>query len=122
MKKILFILLFFFTSSVFALEELTDKNFDEKIANKNVIVDFHAVWWSACKVLGKNLTKYSTSKKPQNVEIYKLDIGKQEAITSRYKAFAIPMLIYFKDGKEVARQRGIKTVDELEESVNKYFK
>lgn len=44
MKKILFILLFFFTSSVFALEELTDKNFDEKIANKNVIVDFHAVW------------------------------------------------------------------------------
>lgn len=43
MKKILLILFFAF-SSLFSFEELTSENFDQKIANKNVIVDFYAVW------------------------------------------------------------------------------
>jgi len=43
MKKLLLVFLFCF-SSLFAFEELTSKNFDQKIANKNVVVDFHAIW------------------------------------------------------------------------------
>jgi len=43
MKKLLLVFLFCF-SSLFAFEELTTENFDQKIANKNVVVDFHAVW------------------------------------------------------------------------------
>ena len=44
MKKLLFILLFLFSTSAFAFEELSEANFDEKVANKNVIVDFYATW------------------------------------------------------------------------------
>lgn len=43
MKKILFILLFSFIS-LFAFENLSADNFDEKVSNKNVIVDFYAIW------------------------------------------------------------------------------
>ncbi len=43
MKKIVMALLFVI-SSVFAFEELTVQNFDEKVANKKVILDFHATW------------------------------------------------------------------------------
>ncbi|WP_265734124.1 hypothetical protein [Poseidonibacter lekithochrous] len=41
-KLVLFLFLGF--SSLFAFEELTADNFDQKIANKNVIIDFYAVW------------------------------------------------------------------------------
>ena len=43
MKKLLFIL-FTFTSTIFAFENLNNTNFDEKLANKNVIVDFYSKW------------------------------------------------------------------------------
>ena len=43
MKKILLTLLISMIS-LFAFEELTSENFDKKIANKNVIIDFHANW------------------------------------------------------------------------------
>ena len=121
MNKLLFILLFL-TSSVFAFEDLTDATFDKKIANKKVMVDFYSVYWGSCKILGKNLTNFSTSTKPSDVEIYKVEISKQKAIAARFNAFAVPMLVYFKDGKEVAREIGVRSVKQLEENVNKYLK
>jgi len=68
------------------------------------------------------LTKYSTSDKPNDVEIYKVDIGEQGELAARFKAFAVPMLIYFKDGKEMARERGVKSPSQIAQSVNKYLK
>ncbi len=62
MKKILAILLLSI-SSLFAFENLTADNFDQKISNKNAIVDFYYTWWPACDALGKSLQKYDTSKK-----------------------------------------------------------
>lgn len=43
MKKLVLILFFSFIS-LFAFEELTVDNFDKKISNKNVIIDFYAIW------------------------------------------------------------------------------
>ena len=43
MKKILLIM-FFCIVQVFAFEKLTVDNFDAKIKNQNVIVEFYASW------------------------------------------------------------------------------
>jgi len=43
MKKILIVFLLSL-GSLFALEDVTTQNFDQKISNKNVIVDFYATW------------------------------------------------------------------------------
>jgi len=43
MKKMLFVLLLSI-GSLFAFENVTADNFDQKINNKNVIVDFYATW------------------------------------------------------------------------------
>ncbi len=43
MKKTLLVLLFSFVS-LFAFEELSAENFNEKISKGKVIVDFHAIW------------------------------------------------------------------------------
>lgn len=121
MKKIVLVMLFFLTTSLFAFEELTNENFDEKIAGKNVIVDFHAIWWGSCKVLEKNMTKYATSTKPKDIYIYKVDVSKQKELTKRFKAFGVPTLVYLEDGMEVGRQSGVLSVEELEETVKEYF-
>lgn len=120
MKKVVIGLLFLF-GSLFAFEELTVDNFDEKVANKQVIVDFHAIWWGACKVLGKNLTKYDASQ-TDNVTIYKVDVGQQQALAKRFRAFAVPMLVYLDNGVIKGHERGVLSPKEIEESVKKYFK
>ncbi|MGB0989729.1 MULTISPECIES: hypothetical protein [Arcobacteraceae] len=43
MKKLLFLFLFSF-SSLFAFEELSEIDFEEKLENKNVIIDFYSVY------------------------------------------------------------------------------
>lgn len=43
MKKLIIGLLFSF-SLLFAFEDLTTENFDAKVNNKNVILDFYATW------------------------------------------------------------------------------
>ncbi len=43
MKK-LFVILLLSISSLFAFDHLTADDFDKKISNKNVIIDFYASW------------------------------------------------------------------------------
>ncbi len=43
MKKTIILLLFLY-SSIFAFENLTSKNFEEKVKGKNVIIDFYKTY------------------------------------------------------------------------------
>lgn len=121
MKKLLLILLFGF-SSLFAFENLTAENFDQKVAKGNIVVDFYAVWWSSCKVLGENLTKYNNTSKNPDIKIYKVDIVEQGSLSKRFNIQGLPALIYFKDGEKSKTLYGIKSVKDLKELEKKYFK
>lgn len=120
MKKVLMIL-FFSMVSLFAFEEINEKNYMEKIKGKNVLLDFHSPYWGACKVLGKNLTKYNASQK-DGVIIYKVDAYKEQAIAKEFNVVAVPTLIYVKNGKVVDKKLGISSVSQIEAKVKKHFK
>ncbi|MBU3015401.1 thioredoxin family protein [Poseidonibacter lekithochrous] len=119
MKK-LFLLLSLSFSSLFAFEHLTLENIEDKLKNKNVIIDFYATWCPSCKVLGKNLTKYNTSKQ-SDIEIYKLDIEKQKLLTAQFEIKAIPTLIYLENGKIVAKEIGVRSIEQLKDYEKEYF-
>lgn len=119
MRKIVFILLFSIVS-VFAFEELSSSNFEEKIKDKNAIVDFYAVWCPPCKILNKNLKQFNDIK-PKSVTIYKLNIDEQQAITKKYGVNKLPTLLYFKNGKVVKTTVGVQSTHELIKSSKKYF-
>lgn len=121
MKKLVLVLLFSL-SSLFAFEDLTTANFDKKIRNKNVIIDFYAIWWDACEVLGKNLTKYNTSK-TEDVTIYKVNIDEHKAIPKRFKVRRIPALLYIdKQGNVKWKDIGVISDKKIKSKVQKYFK
>ncbi|MDY0052320.1 MAG: thioredoxin domain-containing protein [Aliarcobacter sp.] len=120
MKKIV-LLIFFSIVSLFAYEELTVDNFDAKIKNKNVIVDFYAVWCPPCKILASNLEDFDLVK-PDNVEIYKVNIDDQLVLAKKYGVSKLPTLVYFKNGKPINDYVGILSVDELKQTSKENFK
>ena len=119
MKKILFAILFSFVS-LFAFEELTVDNFDSKIKDKNVIIDFYAVWCPPCRILAKNLEDFDVVK-PDSVEIFKVNIDEQMALATKYGVSMLPTLVYFKNGKRVKEQVGVLSSDELLQSTKENF-
>ena len=68
------------------------------------------------------MTNYSTSEKPADVEIYKVDTQEEKELVRKYNVYGVPVLIYFKNGQEIAREFGVKTQEQLKQSVNKYFR
>ena len=119
MKKII-LLMFFSISSLFAYEELTVDNFDEKIKDKNVIIDFYAVWCPPCKILASNLEDFDVVK-PDNVEIFKVNIDDQLVLAKKYGVSKLPTMVYFKNGKPVKDYVGILSVEELTQTSKENF-
>lgn len=119
MKKII-LLMFFSIASLFAYEELTVDNFDAKIKDKNVIVDFYAVWCPPCKILANNLEDFDLVK-PDNVEIYKVNIDDQLVLAKKYGVSKLPTMVYFKNGKPVKDYVGVLSVEELTQTSKENF-
>ena len=120
MKKVFLVFLISLTT-LFAYEELNMNNFENKIKGKNVIVDFYAPWCPPCKIVANNLEDFDISK-PENVQIYKVNVDEELTLAKKYGVSKLPTLIYFKDGKIVKDYVGVLTPQELLEASKENFK
>ena len=120
MKKI-FLIFLISVMVAYAYEELNIDNFEEKIKDKNVIVDFYAPWCPPCKIVANNLENFNISK-PKNVHIYKVNVDDELNLAKKYGVSALPTLIYFKNGKVVKDYVGVLNSDELLQASKENFK
>ncbi len=119
MKKLF--LLFIFTVFAFGATQISDKEFDSKISKGNVIVEFYSKSWSACKILGENIKQYEPSI-AKDVKFYQINLYTSPNATQKIGVFAIPALVYFKNGKQVGIEYGVKSTEGLKSLEDKYFR
>ena len=85
--------------------------------SRPVIVDFHALWCSPCKMQSPILKEVATEL-GDKIKIIKIDVDQNTEIASRYNVQSVPTLIIFKNGKLVWRQSGVATKIQLKNVLN----
>ena len=98
-----------------AVEQLTNADFDSRIAEGRSVVDFSAVWCGPCQMLAPILENASDEYK--DVKFFKVDIDSEPELTMRFKIMSVPMLIVFQDGQVVKKSIGLISANELAELI-----
>ena len=77
-----------------------------------VIVDFHALWCSPCKMQSPIL-KEVANELGNRIKVIKIDVDQNSEIASRYNIQSVPTLIIFKNGEQIWRQSGVVSKNQL---------
>ena len=88
-------------------------NFENIIkSEKPVLIDFFATWCGPCKMLAPILKQVKESL-GERVTILKIDVDKNQELSSKYQVRGVPTMILFQNGKQLWRQSGVLNKDEI---------
>lgn len=97
-------------------------NFDEMIqGSRPTLVDFFATWCGPCKAMAPVLEDVK-AKVGDNANIVKVDIDKNQELTTRYNVRSVPTLILFVNGEAVWRAVGVQQAEILESKIREHVK
>ncbi|MGL2993793.1 thioredoxin [Flavobacterium sp. TSSA_36] len=77
-----------------------------------VLVDFFATWCGPCQMLAPILKQVKESL-GDRITIIKIDVDKNQAIAAQYQVRGVPTMLLFQNGKQLWRQSGVVSKDEL---------
>lgn len=71
-----------------------------------VLFDFKAKWCGPCKLLSPILDSLQENQREQGLRVVNIDVDEESFITDYHKIQSIPFLMFYKNGKLVATQKG----------------
>lgn len=93
---------------------INEQDFAKNVKENNgiAVVDFFATWCGPCNMLGPVFAEFAEENKDV-VFCAKVDIDQSMELAQEYGVNTVPTVIFFKDGKEVAREIGFMSKDKL---------
>src|SRR5574338_49980 len=97
------------------------ETFGEMIQNKQpVLVDFHATWCGACKMMAPELKRFAQNNTGK-LRVIKVDIDRNRQAAQQFNIQGVPTLILFKEGKVLWRQSGAMSSSQISAAVNSHI-
>lgn len=100
--------------------ELTDSNFQSTIGSGPIVVDFWAAWCGPCRILGPVIEQLAAER--SDVRFGKLNVDQNGRTAAAFGVQGIPLLVFFKDGKERGRVVGAVPRNRIEAAIEQYLK
>jgi thioredoxin 1 len=88
-------------------------NFQKLISSETpVLVDFFATWCGPCQMLSPIL-KQVKDNIGDRITIVKIDVDKNQEIASKYNVRGVPTMMLFQNNKQLWRQSGVLSKEEI---------
>lgn len=88
--------------------------------DKPVLVDFFATWCGPCQVMTPILEQLKT-KYGDQATIIKIDVDKNPEIASHLGIQGVPTFILYKNGDQLWRASGARSIGELDQLIQSYL-
>ncbi|MBQ7452751.1 MAG: thioredoxin [Clostridia bacterium] len=95
------------------MREVNEQDFEKVIGGeKPVVIDFWASWCGPCKMMAPNFEAVA-EELGEEYEFYKCNVDDNEGVAISQNIYSIPTIVIYKSGKEIARNVGFLTQNEL---------
>ena len=101
-----------------AVRHLKDAEFLEE---KSVaLVDFWASWCGPCRMVGPTIEQLAQEYEGR-ASVGKVNVDEEGGLAGDFGVMSIPTVVLFKDGKEVERLVGVRTIEEYKAIIDAHL-